>query len=132
MLLPPSHILRPEALPDDAVVVVRGGERSLEDTFLDRTVGDCWSAYGFFGLSVFADPASDDLTQLAHHTPLVRRRLIRTALVGALRKAAFEVVPTFPNPYHFSVVLPDATVRTYAELRGCFNPPVRNPGYEQR
>jgi hypothetical protein len=46
--------------------------------------------------------------------------------------AAFEVMPTFPNPYHFSVVLPDATARTYAELRGCFNPPVLNPGYEQR
>jgi hypothetical protein len=132
MLLPPSQILRPQALPDDALEVVRGGERSLEDTVLDRTVGDCWSAYGFFGLSVFADPSSDDLARLARHTPLARRRLIRTAPVRALRKAAFEVMPTFPNPYHFSVVLPDATARTYAELRGCFNPPVLNPGYEQR
>jgi hypothetical protein len=132
MQLPPSHILRSQALPDDAVVVVRGGERSLEDTVLDRTVGDCWSAYGFFGLSVFADPSSDDLAQLSRQTPLARRRLIRIAPVGALRKAAFEVMPTFSNPYHFSVVLPDATLRTYSELRSCFNAPVLNPGYEQR
>jgi hypothetical protein len=131
MLLPPPHILRTEVLPDDAVVVVRGGEHSLDDPVLDRTVGDCWSSHGFFGLSVFADPSSGNLAQLARHTPLARRRLIRTARVGTLRKAAFEVMPTFPNPYHFSIVLPDATSATYAQLRTCFNPPSPNPGFQR-
>jgi hypothetical protein len=131
MLLPPSSILRTQPLPDDAVVVVRGGEHSLQNAALDRTVSDCWSTYGFFGLSVFADTSSEDLAKLARRTPLVRRRLIRTARVGTLRQAGFEVMPTFVNPYHFSVVLPDATSGTYAHLRGCFGPPRDNPGYEQ-
>lgn len=57
------------------MVVVRGGERSLDDAVLDRTVADCWAAHGFFGLSVFADAANRDIGDLARRTPLVRRPL---------------------------------------------------------
>jgi hypothetical protein len=130
MQLPPAEVLRTQSLPDDAVVVVRGGEHSLEDANLERSVADCWNSYGFFGLSVFADPASGDLAELARQTPLARRRLIRTARVGTLRQAGFEVMPTFKNPYHFSIVMPDAVALTFARMRACFGPPVPNPGFE--
>lgn len=129
MRLPPPEILRSQSLPNDAVVVVRGGGRSLDDTTLERTVADCWSAYGFFGLSVFADPDTTGLTTVTRQTPLVRRRLIRTARVGRLRQAGFEVMPTFKNPYHFSIVIPDANLATFAVVRRCFEPPIANPGY---
>jgi hypothetical protein len=56
MLIPLASILRSDPPPDETVVVVRGGERSLDHAVLDRTVGDCWDAHGFFGLSVFATP----------------------------------------------------------------------------
>jgi hypothetical protein len=34
MQMPPTEILRTQSLPDDAVVVVRGGEHSLDDANL--------------------------------------------------------------------------------------------------
>ncbi len=99
---------------------------------LERTVGDCWASHGFFGLSVFADQANNDIVELARRTPLVRRPLLRTALVGRLREAGFEVMPTFANPYHFSIVMPNATAQTFELVRHCFGPPMRNPGFERR
>ncbi|MGI8985086.1 MAG: hypothetical protein ACR2HM_11255 [Acidimicrobiales bacterium] len=38
-------------------------------------------------------------------------------------------MPTFPNPWHFSVVLPDATPATFDALRNCFGDLQSNPGY---
>ncbi|HVE46554.1 MAG TPA: hypothetical protein VNA57_07385 [Acidimicrobiales bacterium] len=130
MLMPPAGILRAEPPPDNVVVVIRGGERSLDDAVLDRTVGDCWAAHGFFGLSVFADPANSDIGELARRTPLVRRPVVRTALVGRVREAGFEVMPTFSSSYHFSIVLPDATAPTFEQVRLCFGPPMPNPGFD--
>ncbi|MGQ0431531.1 MAG: hypothetical protein ACT452_03875 [Microthrixaceae bacterium] len=130
MLIPPASILRAEPPPDDMVVVIRGGERSLEDAALDRALSDCWDAHGFFGLSVFADPTSADIANLARRTPLGRRRVVRIAVVGRLRESGFEVLPTFANRYHFSIVVPDATPRTFTEVRSCFGPPMTNPGYD--
>lgn len=129
-MTPPSSILRAEPPPADGVVVVRAGERSLDDAVLDRTVGDCWAAHGFFGLSVFADTANPDIGDLARRTPLVRRPVLRTALVGRLREAGFEVMPTFANRYHFSIVMPDATAATFERVRLCFGAPVPNPGFD--
>lgn len=61
--------------------------------------------------------------------PLVRRRLIRTARVGQLGESGFDVMPTFKNRYHYSIVLPDATAQTFAHLRKCFGAPFLNPGF---
>ncbi len=60
----------------------------------------------------------------------MRRRVVRTALVGRLREAGFEVMPTFANRYHLSIVMPDATARTFEQVRLCFGPPMPNPGYD--
>jgi hypothetical protein len=42
----------------------------------------------------------------------------------------FEVMPTFPNPFHYAVVLPDASPATFELLRRCFGTPEPNPGHE--
>jgi hypothetical protein len=128
--LPPRHLLRDEPPPDDLLLVVRGGARSLSDVALDRSAGDCWDQHGFFGVSVFAAPG-DDLIALSRSNTAIRRRSeIRTARCGALRAGGFEVAATFTNPGHYSVVLPDATPERFALLRSCFSPPVENPGFE--
>lgn len=130
VLMPPANIVRAGRPPDDMTVVVRGGERSLDDLLLDRAVSDCWAAHGFFGLSVFADPEGFDLDNLARSTPLIRRRVVRVAVVARLRESGFEVIATFTNRYHFSIVLPDVSSATCSKLRDCFGLSLANPAYE--
>lgn len=130
MRLPPEELLRSEPPPDDLMLVVRGGTRSLSDNHLDNQVGDCWERHHFFGVSVFGAP-DDDLEALSRAVRAIRiRPVVRVARCGALRAAGFEVMPTFPNPHHFSVVLPDAAPATFDSLRGCFTVPEPNPGHE--
>lgn len=38
-------------------------------------------------------------------------------------------MPTFSNPWPFSVVLSDATPATFERLRLCFGEPLSNTGY---
>ncbi|MGH9225995.1 MAG: hypothetical protein ACRD2W_19900 [Acidimicrobiales bacterium] len=129
MRLPPSEVLRAEPPPDDLLLVVRGGARTLSDTHLANQVGDCWERYQFFGLSVFGAP-DDDLNVVSAAVRAIRiRPVVRVARCAALRAAGFEVMPTFSNPWHFSVVLADATPATFELLRRCFAEPVSNPGY---
>lgn len=129
MRLPPSEILRAEPPPDDLLLVVRGGTRMLGDAYLANQVGDCWERYQFFGVSVFGAP-DDDLGVVSAVVRAIRvRPVVRVAKCAALRAAGFEVMPTFANPWHFSVVLSDATPTTFESLRLCFGEPVPNPGF---
>ena len=59
-----------------------------------------------------------------------RRSQVRTARCGELRAAGFEVVATFTNPGHYSVVLSDVAPERFAWLRSCFSLPVDNPGFQ--
>ena len=128
--LPSSDLLRPEPPPDDLLLVVRGGTTTLGDTHLSNQVSDCWDRHRFFGVSVFGAP-NDDLAVLSRDVRAIRvRPLVRVARCGPLRAAGFEVMPTFPNPHHFSVVLPDAAPRTFEALRRCFSDPIPNPGHQ--
>jgi hypothetical protein len=130
MRLPPDALLRPEAPPDDLLLVVRGGSMTLSDAHLANQVGDCWERHQFFGVSVFGAP-QDDLVVLSRAVRAIRiRPVVRVARCGTLRSAGFEVMPTFPNPYHFSVVLPAATPAAFHSLRTCFAEAERNPGHE--
>lgn len=130
MRLPPPSIVRPGPPPDDLLLVVRGGRDSLSDALLERTTADTWDQFQFFGVSVFG-AVDDDLTRLGRTQPAIRRRaVLRVARVGVLRAGGFEVVPTFGDPTHYSVVLPDVTAAAFAGLRACFSDPVPNPAYE--
>jgi len=128
--LPPAEIVRDEAPPDDLLLVVRGGRNSLSDAHLERATTDTWERYRFFGVSVFGAP-DDDLGSLSQREAAIRRRVeVRVARVGVLRSDGFEVVPTFSNPAHFSVVMAEASATTFDQLRACFSAPLPNPGYE--
>ena len=130
MRLPPPEVLRDEPPPDDLLLVVRGGVSTLSDAHLANQVGDCWDRHGFFGVSVFGVP-NDDLTAVSDAVRAIRiRPVVRVARCGVLRAAQFEVLPTFANPWHFSVVLPDATPMTFQSLRDRFGEPVPNPGHD--
>jgi len=127
---PSADILRSEPPPDDLLLVVRGGTVTLSDTHLTNQVSDCWERHRFFGVSVFGAP-DDDLAVLSQAVRAIRvRPVVRVARCGELRSAGFEVLPTFANPYHFSVVLPDASPETFESLRRCFSEPRPNPGHE--
>jgi hypothetical protein len=92
--------------------------------------GDCWARHGFFGVSVFGAP-EDDLVALSRAVRAIgRRRMLRVTRCGELRAAGLEVMPTFANPAHYSVVLPDVSTRTFGALRACFSTTQPNPGYE--
>jgi len=127
--LPPAELLRDEPPPDDLLLVVRGGMTTLSDPHLANQVGDCWERHQFFGVSVFGAP-DDDLVALSDEVRAIRiRPLVRVARCAALRSTGFEVMPTFLNPRHFSVVLPDGTPTTFESLRNCFGDSVANPGH---
>jgi hypothetical protein len=130
MRLPPDYLLRELSPPDDLLLVVRGGQNSLADNVLERTTSDCWSRFGFFGVSVFSAP-DDDLSALNLAESAIRRRpMLRTARCGGLRAGGFEICPTFANSAHYSVVLPDTTPARFTALRACFSDLCPNPGYE--
>ena len=129
MRLPPTDILRSELPPDDLLLVVRGGVRTLSDAHLANSVADCWERHRFFGVSVFGAP-HDDLVAVSAAVRAIRiRALVRVARCAALRAAGFEVMPTFSNSWHYSIVLPDATPSTFDRLRECFSDAVPNPGH---
>lgn len=129
MRLPPASIVREEAPPDDLLLVVRGGRNSLSDAVLERAATDTWERHRFFGVSLFGAPG-DDLVDLSQREHAIRRReQVRVARVGVLRRSGFEVVPTFPNPAHYSVVIEEATPTVFGSLRSCFSGPQPNPGY---
>lgn len=73
----------------------------------------------------------DDLVALGRAVRALRiRPVIRVTRCGTLRSAGFEVAATFPNPFHYSVVLPDASPATFELLRQCFGSAEPNPGHE--
>jgi hypothetical protein len=128
--LPPPEITRDEPPRDDVLLVVRGGANTLSDAALERATGDTWEKFSFFGVSVFAAP-DDDLVALSQRRPqLRRRREVRVARCADLRAAGFDVVATFANPDHYSVVLAEVGPAAFARLRDVFSGPVLNPGYQ--
>jgi hypothetical protein len=130
MRLPPRSLLRPGPPPDDLLMVVRGGTRTLSDAHLGNQVGDCWERHQFFGVSGFGAP-DDDLVALGRSVRAIRvRPVIRVTRCGTLRASGFEVSATFQNPSHYSVVLPDASPRTFELLHRCFGSAEPNPGHE--
>lgn len=118
-------VLRPEEPPDDAVVVVRGGQMTSE--FVHRSATAAHDELGIYALSVFL-ALDDPLDELCAREPfLARYGKVRFSTVGALREAGFPLIPTLDRP-HYDIVLPDLQPSTLERLDGCFEPPVPNPG----
>lgn len=118
------HTRNHEPLPDDTMIIVRGGVMLIED--LRHNARITQRRHGFYGISVFAavGMAVDELLAGPVYIPHAQ---IRTTTSGRLRAAGFELRRTLSLPYHYDIVLDDADEPTLARLLDCFEPPVTNP-----
>jgi hypothetical protein len=95
--------VRREGLPDDALVVVRGGLLELLGLRSDALAAE--RRFGIAGLSVFAAPDEAALEALATER-LARFDVLTLVTMGELRLHGLEVVPTFRHP-HYTIILRD-------------------------
>ena len=120
--------LRDEAVPEDAVVVVRGGQ--MNSDLVRRTATDAHDEFGLYAVSVFL-VLDSSVEELCRDLPeLQRYGKVRLSTVGRLRSLGFALLPTFDRP-HFDVVLPDLTDSTLDRLELGFDRPIANPGRAQ-
>lgn len=97
MRLPSGSLLRPGPPPDDLVMVVRGGTRTLSDAHLTNQVADSWERHKFFGVSVFGAPG-DDLVALSRSVRAIRiRPVVRRTRVTTWWWATTRYHPHWPR-----------------------------------
>ena len=117
-------VVRDDDAPDDAIVVVRGGE--MNSDVVRRTATDAHNEYGIYTLSVFLalDSTVDELCRF--RPELQRYGKVRMSTVGRLRTLGFALIPTIDRP-HFDIVLPDLTDATLdrLELASTFRSPTQ-------
>ena len=118
-------VLRDDEPPDDAVVVIRGGEMVSE--FVRRSAERNHQEFGFFGVSVYLAEGVTVEVLCATVSQLTRYAKVRLSTAGRLRSRGFELAPTLERP-HFDVMLPDLSDATLSRLNECFDRPVPNPG----
>ena len=116
-------ILRSEELPDGNVLVVRGGEMSIDD--VRRTAARSQVDVGAYLVSCYAT-LDQDLADLCRHRNLFRYSKVRTSTFARLRAAGFALLPSHARP-HFDILLPDVADATLERLVTCFDPPIPNP-----
>jgi hypothetical protein len=122
----PEPLQLSTAAPPETIVVIRLGERTLED---DKLVDQCartHGRWGFHGFSVFEVP-NGDCRLLARLVPIVtvRPRLFE-ARGAALVNAGFPLFPTADHP-HWTVVLSEPTRTQFGRVRAHFDGPKQNP-----
>ena len=124
--MPKPIVLRDEELPDDAVVIIRGGELAL--TTARTSAQNNRTKAGFFGLSV--ELALDaDWETVCRTSPRLRGMysLVRLSTAGKVRQAGFPLFPTGQRP-HYDIVLPDSSDHHLRRLLDLFGPTRTNPG----
>jgi hypothetical protein len=89
-----------DELPDDEVVVVRGG--ALDEDLLRVDATRYFSIYGTYGISVFA-ARQITVDELAQEPPLVRFEVLTLIRVGNLRASNLRLEPTGRNQRHFTL-----------------------------
>lgn len=128
--MPPERVprIRLVAIPDDAVLVVRGGEidpgalRSDAETFRRRF--DQWGRHGVSGFLA----ADDDEVDVLCETRLERFATVLVFRRPELLAAGIEVVPTFRRP-HVTLAHPDLDALV-SGLRSCEHVEIPNPHHE--
>ena len=116
--------LRREDVPDDTLVVIRGGV--MNEDSLRRDARIAFLRFGEYGVSVLAAPDDDALTEVAAG-PLRQYQRFTITTAGAIRRVGLELRPTFRRP-HYTVIFPtlDDGVR---RLLSCENEVIDNPHY---
>jgi len=117
--------LRHEDVPDDSLVVIRGGV--MDEPSLRRDARIAFLRFGEYGVSALAAPDDDGLREVEAGLLRGYRRLTVTT-AGAIRRVGLELRPTFRRP-HYTVIFPtlDDGVR---RLLSCDNEVIENPHYE--
>ena len=130
--VPIESFIRDATPTDDATVVVRAGPITVEK-FLEhmRRQQDRYSYRQgpMVSISVDATVARWTLEAILGDR-LWSRSTYATATAGALRRAGYELLPTFDAP-HFDVVVPVETTDAAGSLLLEFSPAERNP-YRRR
>jgi hypothetical protein len=117
-------LLRDELPPDDAIVVVRGGE--MNSVAIERTATRSFEEFGIWAVSVFL-ATNGTVGEVCRTVPdLERYGKVRLSTAGRLRSHGFVLIPTMHAP-HFDVVLPDIDPATLDRLDGAFDSPIPNP-----
>ena len=129
---PIEPLIRAEDTPLDAVVVIRGGPITA-DKILEHAARQ-QAVFTYHDQPMIAISVDLTIEGWTIERILVERMWSRSryavSTVGALREAGYELVPTSAAP-HYSVVLPDATLRAAASLLELFGPTMDNE-YRQR
>lgn len=119
-------VLRREELPDEAVVIVRGGVLGAET--IRHTAGRNQERFGFFGVSI---EAALDVTweELCRTSPRIAGRYsqVRLSTAGRVRRAGFALLATSSRP-HYDIALADLEDDTVERLIGAFDDPIESPG----
>ncbi|NBO67917.1 MAG: hypothetical protein EB144_03190 [Actinobacteria bacterium] len=119
--------LRKESPPDDAVVVIRGGNMMQES--LRKSADASFYETGLYLISVFL-VEEQKLDDVCARPELRRYRSIRTSSVGNLRATEFLLLATFQSP-HYDIALANLSDQNLLKLISCFSPAIRNPAYVQ-
>jgi hypothetical protein len=117
--------LRRERVPDDTLVVIRGGVMNEESLRRDARIA--FLRFGEYGVSVLAAPDDDALKEV-QAGPLRQYQRLTITTAGAIRRVGLELRPTFRRP-HYTVIFPtlDAGVR---RLLSCENEVIDNPYHD--
>jgi len=118
--------VRLERLPDESLIVVRGG--ALEAEAIRADAERTFRRFGERGISVFAATTADELAALGQ-TLLRRYEVLTVTTAGSIRRAGLELRATFRRP-HYTVMLPDSIADTDRLLR-CENEQRMNPYFRR-
>jgi hypothetical protein len=132
MRRPIEDVLRLEASPDDAVIVIRGGPITVQ-----KIVGhasrqmELFSYRGEPMVAISADLTVSGWTiERILQDRMPTRSRYATSEAGVLRASGYELLATFHRP-HYSIVLPDPTEDAARRLLASFGSTLENP-YRQR
>jgi hypothetical protein len=125
---PIEPLIRSEPMPEDAVVVVRGGPIATEKIVEHARRQEALFTFRgrpMVAISVELTVGGWTLERILAGRMRTRTRYA-TAKAGALRIAGYELVPTGRAP-HYSLILPGSTHSDAAALLARFGPTLQNP-----
>jgi hypothetical protein len=98
--------LRADPAPDDAIVMLRAGERGLVPAKLASDAKRSARATGILGISVVATLPGETLEQAWDRSPVTAgRTVVWWSTAGQLRESGFALLATGHNPRHYTAVI---------------------------
>ena len=125
---PIESLIREEATPDDAVVVIRGGPIAAEKIGEHARRQQALFTYEgepMVAISVYLAVTGWSVERILRDLMGSRTRYA-TSVVGSLQNAGYVLVPTGRVP-HYSLVLPSASHDAAPALLAHFGPTLENP-----